>query len=120
MGMVEAVGSEESYYIQLRKDYRKRLDILKKGFDEMEIPYLAPEGGYFLLVDFSGFGWKDDFDFTKYITEHIGVSARPLSGFYSNETLTKQSVWLRFAFCKEEEVLKEAIERFKKIKWQQC
>ena len=118
MGMVEAVGSEESYYIQLRKDYSKRLDILKKGFDELKIPYLAPEGGYFLLVDFSDFGWKDDFEFTKYITEHIGVSARPLSGFYPNETLTNQKLWLRFAFCKEEEVLKEAIERFKKIKEQ--
>ncbi len=27
----------------------------------------------------------------------------------------KQSVWLRYAFCKEEEVLKEAIERLNKM-----
>lgn len=119
MGMVEAIRSKDDYYIELRKAYMKRLNILRKGFDALEIPYLIPEGGYFLLVDFSGFGWNDDLEFAKYITEHIGVSARPLSGFYPNETLTSQKMWLRLAFCKKEEVLQEAIERFKKLKKQE-
>ena len=116
MGMVEAIQSADDYYIELRKSYKKRLDILKNGFDELGIPYLLPEGGYFLLVDFSAFGWDNDFEFAQYITEHIGVSARPLSGFYPNDTYTGQKIWLRLAFCKQEEVLTEAIARFKKLK----
>lgn len=116
IGMVEAIRSKEDYYIELREAYTKRLDILKKGFDALKIPYLLPEGGYFLLVDFSSFGWSDDLEFAKYITEHIGVSARPLSGFYPQETLTSEKIWLRLAFCKKEEVLKEAVERFKNLK----
>lgn len=116
MGMAAAIRSHEDYYVNLRKAYKRRLDLLKDGFDALKIPYLQPEGGYFLLVDFSQFGWTDDFKFARYITENIGVSARPLSGFYPHQVSPNEKIWLRLAFCKKENVLAEVIKRFKELK----
>lgn len=115
LGMVEAIRSREEYYLELRKSYAARLAVLTAGLAGLEIPCLAPEGGYFLLADFSDLGWDDDLAFAKYLTAHIGVSARPLSAFYPNGHSAGKELWLRFAFCKQEEVLTAAIERLKKL-----
>jgi len=116
IGLVEAIRSHENYYRDLRKSYVKRLNILRQGFAALDIPYLLLEGGYFLLVDFTDFGWENDAEFAEYMTKSIGVSARPLSGFYPEGILSRQKIWLRLAFCKEEEVLQEVIVRLKKLK----
>ena len=46
--------------------------------------------------------------FCKHITEEAGVTAIPVSAFYENDP---PSHYARFAFCKREAVLDEAIAR---------
>lgn len=115
LALVTATQIAESYYEQLRAEYRTRRDILINCLQELQIPYLTPEGGYFLLANFSEFGKKKDIDFVRYLTEKVGVSARPLSGFYPGVT-TNDKIWVRIAFCKQEHTLKEAAERLKRLR----
>ena len=115
LGAVEAISSQEDYYRNLRRDYAARLTVLQTGLDALAIPYLAPEGGYFILADFSGWGWRDDLEFAKTLTSQAGVSARPLSGFNPADSQPDGSLWLRLAFCKQEQVLAEAVKRLQQF-----
>jgi aminotransferase len=115
LALVTAIQIADSYYEELRAAYRMRRDILIRCLQELQIPYLTPEGGYFLLADFSEFGEKADSNFVRYLTEKVGVSARPLSGFYPETTATDK-IWVRIAFCKQETTLKEAARRLKKLR----
>ncbi|AIF52360.1 pyridoxal phosphate-dependent aminotransferase [Pelosinus sp. UFO1] len=111
---IEAIGFPDSYYQDLRNAYKVRRDLLVKGLERLGIPCLVPEGGYFLLADFSHLGWDDDVAFSKQLIETIGVAAVPLSGFYQNISKDGQLL-LRFAFCKTEETLRTALLRLEKI-----
>ncbi|MDU2063904.1 MAG: pyridoxal phosphate-dependent aminotransferase [Sporomusaceae bacterium] len=116
ISMVEALQVKASYYEKLRVDYKRRLSILTDAFEELKIPYVKPDGGYFVLADFSRFGIADDWDFARYLIETVGLAARPLSGFYFDDQVRETGrVWLRFAFCMKESVLQEAVVRLKKL-----
>lgn len=111
---VEAIGLPDSYYEDLRSAYKVRRDLLVEGLEKLGIPCLVPEGGYFLLADFSHFGWDDDVAFSKELIESVGVAAVPLTGFYQMNPLDGQLL-LRFAFCKTEKTLQDALLRLEKI-----
>jgi aspartate/methionine/tyrosine aminotransferase len=49
--------------------------------------------------------------FSRHITEHAGVAAIPVSAFYEGDAPRD---WIRFAFCKKDEVLDEACARLAK------
>ena len=53
----------------------------------------------------------DDMAFCRHITEQAGVTAVPLSAFYE---ANPPKHYARFAFCKREEVLDEAIARLRR------
>ncbi len=103
-----------AYYQKLKKDYQARRDLLLNGLEKLGIPCSVPQGGYFLLADFSRFGWDDDVAFAKRLIETVGVAAVPLSGFYHSPPGDRR-VLLRFAFCKRTETLQAAIARLQNI-----
>ncbi len=107
---IRAVAFPQSYYDDLREQYRLRLDLLRSGLERLGIPSSQPQGGYFLLADFSGFGWRDDQALAWHLIERTGVAAVPLSGYLSPGS-SSNGAFLRFAFCKQVETLKEALHR---------
>jgi len=111
---VIAIGFPDSYYQDIKAAYKVRRDLLVDGLERLGIPCIVPEGGYFVLADFSHFGWDDDVAFSKHLIETIGVAAIPLSGFYQTGPKNGQ-ILLRFAFCKTEETLQAALLRLQKI-----
>lgn len=111
---VQAIRFPASYYQELKDAYKFRRDLLITGLRNLGISCLLPQGGYFVLADFSHFGWKNDVDFAKRLIEITGVAGVPLSGFYQ-ELPQNGPLMLRFAFCKTEETLKTALERLEKI-----
>jgi aspartate/methionine/tyrosine aminotransferase len=73
---------------------------------------LPTQGSYFVVADFSGLGFSgDDLAFARHITEQAGVACIPVSAFYEGEAPTH---WVRFAFCKKDEVLDEAVSRLER------
>jgi aspartate/methionine/tyrosine aminotransferase len=63
------------------------------------------------MVDHRAFGYEDDVAFCKHLIEDVGVAAIPPSTFYIDPKNGKDLV--RFAFCKDEETLRTAVERLK-------
>ena len=67
------------------------------------------QGTYFVLADHTKFGFADDFTFCEHLIKEVGVAAIPPSAFYSNPSDGKNLV--RFAFCKDEQTLIDALKR---------
>ena len=75
---------------------------------------LPTQGSYFVTTDFRPLGFNgDDVAFCRHITEQAKVTAIPVSAFY--DAPDAPSHYARFAFCKRDEVLDEAVARLGRI-----
>lgn len=108
-GAAAALAAPASYYQEYRQAYRRRRDLLVEGLDRVGFEVYAPQGTYFVLADHTRFGYGDDVSFCRHLIEDVGVAAIPPSAFYHDPADGRKLV--RFAFCKTEETLQEAIER---------
>ena len=91
--------------------------------------YTDPEGGYFVLVNMSKVRLPDDYDFPSHIASRsrdfklcwflimeIGIAAIPPTEFFSPKNEYMVQNYLRFAVCKDSEVLEAAKERLRGLK----
>ncbi|RME44479.1 MAG: aminotransferase class I/II-fold pyridoxal phosphate-dependent enzyme [Chloroflexi bacterium] len=108
-GLREA--DKRGYYAELRAMYQAKRDLLVEALKEAGLRPFRPEGTYFVLCDISHLGFDHDVAFSRYLTTEVGVTAIPPSFFYSPEHkhLGRQSA--RFAFCKQDATLHEAVQR---------
>jgi aminotransferase len=103
-----------SYYEQLAADYRQRRDRALAMLEEAGFRCFRPRGAYYIMTDISAFGFANDVEFARYLTEEIGVAPVPGSSFYSRPADGAQQV--RFAFCKRPETLAAAAERLRRLR----
>jgi aspartate/methionine/tyrosine aminotransferase len=108
-GGVAALGAPASFLEELRRSYRSKRDLLADGLTGLGFDVHQPEGTYFLMAGFESFGFDDDRAFSRHMVEVAGVAVIPPSVFYNHPGSGKDLV--RFAFCKDEATLTEAIER---------
>ncbi|KAK9713856.1 hypothetical protein RND81_06G055100 [Saponaria officinalis] len=106
-----AMRAPDSYYVELKRDYMAKKDILVKGLNEAGFKVFPSSGTYFVMVDHTPFGQKDDIAFCEYLIKEVGVVAIPTSVLYLNTEEGKNLV--RFTFCKDEGTLNAAVERMK-------
>ncbi|KGN54581.1 uncharacterized protein LOC101217124 [Cucumis sativus] len=106
-----ALRAPESYYEELKKDYLSKKAILEEGLKAVGFKVFPSSGTYFIIVDHTPFGLKNDVDFCEYLIKEVGVVAIPTSVFYLNPEDGKDLV--RFTFCKDENTLRAAVERMK-------
>ncbi len=104
-----ALAAPASYYEDLLAAYRRRRDLLVAGLAEVGFGVYPPQGTYFVLADHTPFGFPDDVAFARHLTTDVGVAAIPPSVFYPDRADGRPLV--RFAFCKDEATLAEAVAR---------
>src|SRR5438105_9018004 len=109
-----ALSLPPSYYDQLQKDYEARRDLILPQLENAGSKPFVPNVPYYIMTDISGFGFKNDVEFTRHLIREVGVACVPGSSFYSDPALGSQQV--RFCFCKKDETLLEAAERLKKLR----
>ena len=109
---LETLGSE--YYERLKTDYGKRRQILHAGLRSAGFHCTPPAGAYYILADFSGLSDLPDDEFSFWLTKEIGVAPVPGSSFYSRPELGR--TFVRFAFCKTEPMLKDAVKRLQTVR----
>ena len=112
-----AVGLEtlgDDYYTALVRDYRARRDLLHGALVAAGFRCTPPQGAYYILADCSAISDLPDDQFAYWLTQEIGVAPVPGSSFYSRPELGRRLV--RFAFCKTEDVLREAAGRLARVK----
>ncbi len=112
-GAAVAFAAGPEYYDQLLAGYRARRDYLVRELTRIGFGVKPPAGAYFLCADFRPLGFDDDVRFCRRLIEEIGVAAIPPSVFYENAQYGKN--YARFAFCKREETLREAVLRLGKL-----
>jgi N-succinyldiaminopimelate aminotransferase len=109
-----AVGlaKDDAYFASLAGALQAKRDRLATGLASLGLTVLPTKGSYFISTDFRPLGFNgDDVAFCRHITEHAKVTAIPVSAFY--DAPGAPSHYARFAFCKRDDVLDEAVARLR-------
>jgi N-succinyldiaminopimelate aminotransferase len=109
-----ALALPDEYFTTLRADLRRKRDLLIGGLSAAGFEVFQPDGTYFVTTDISGLSKKDGMEFCRELPERCGVVAIPNQVFYDDIEAARSLV--RFAFCKKDEVLAEAVERLGRLK----
>jgi N-succinyldiaminopimelate aminotransferase len=104
-----ALGLPDSFYAQLAGDLQRKRDVLSAGLREAGFTVFDTAGTYFVVTDVTPLGFTDGAEFCWSLPERVGVAAVPVSVFCADPDLGRSLV--RFAFCKRDEVLAEAVSR---------
>ncbi len=103
------LAKEDAYFVSLAASLADKAKRLAGGLARIGFRPLPTQGTYFVVADISGLGFAgDDQAFCRHITEQAGVAAIPVSAFYEGDA---PRGWVRFAFCKADQVLDEACAR---------
>ena len=103
------VGLEfgDGYYDELAAHYAHMKEVFVGGLKKLGLKYTDPQGAYYVLVDVSEFGVKDDVKFCEWMAQFVGVAAVPGSSFFREDVHNL----VRFHFAKQDDTLNEAINR---------
>ena len=102
---------DDAYFERLAQAMQDKRDRCAEGLAAAGFEVIDCAGSYFVSADFGPLGFEgDDIAFCRYVTEKAGVTALPVSAFYQQGDVTN---YVRFCFCKEDEVLDEANRRLK-------
>jgi N-succinyldiaminopimelate aminotransferase len=107
--VAQALALPDSYYNELRADLKAKRDLLAAGLEEIGFEVYQPDGTYFITTDIASLGEQDGIEFCRGLPDRAGVVAIPSAVFYDDKEAGRTQV--RFAFCKREEVLRDALTR---------
>jgi N-succinyldiaminopimelate aminotransferase len=104
----------DEYFTQVARDLEYRRDVLVQGLTDAGLPVISPEATYFATVDVRPVQPDGDgLAFCRSLPERAGVVAVPTVVFYDPGHAHLGRHLVRFAFCKRDEVLAEAVERLR-------
>ena len=103
---------DDSYYEGLAREYRARRDVLYQGLVDAGFKCTSPQGAYYILADFSSLSDLPDDQYAHWLTSEVGVAPVPGSSFFNHPK--DGARFVRFAFCKTDDMLQQAVERLGK------
>ena len=105
-----ALSMPASYFAGLSTTYRAKRERLLGILAKAGFRCIAPRGAYYIMTDVSTFGFSDDVTMARYLVTDVGVASVPGSSFYRDPSGGRNQ--LRFCFCKKDETLTAAEQRF--------
>ncbi|NKQ55065.1 pyridoxal phosphate-dependent aminotransferase [Amycolatopsis sp. K13G38] len=111
--VAHALDHELPWAGRLRESLQAKRDRLSKGLAEAGFAVRPSSGTYFVCADVRPLGFTDAAELAWQLPERIGVAAVPVNVFTDHPDDWKHL--LRFAFCKRDEVLDEAVNRLHKL-----
>jgi N-succinyldiaminopimelate aminotransferase len=105
-------AARRDYYGWLRRMYQAKRDHMVGMLSAAGLAPLVPEGAYYVIGQGAPLGWDDDAVFCRELTTRFGIAAIPPGAFYSEEHRHLARGLARFCFCKSDETLRAAGERF--------
>ncbi|KAJ1863256.1 arylformamidase [Coemansia sp. RSA 989] len=122
-------AASNGFFDSQREEYQQRRNRLMEIFDDVGLPYVVPDGAYYLLVNAAAIKIPDTYEFPPFIEQRgpnfklvyffikeFGVSGIPPTEFYSDEHKPLANDYIRFAFCKTDQGLEDASKRLQKLK----
>jgi N-succinyldiaminopimelate aminotransferase len=108
------LGLPDAYFTQAARDLEYRRDVLVAGLREAGLPVISPEATYFATVDVRPLQPDGDgLAFCRSLPDRAGVVGIPTVVFYDPAHAALGRHLVRFAFCKGDDVLAEAVERLR-------
>ncbi|GAA4954824.1 pyridoxal phosphate-dependent aminotransferase [Nonomuraea thailandensis] len=104
---------EMEWVAALGAGLQDKRDRLMEGLSAAGFSVLRPAGTYFVQTDIRPLGFSDGLELARRLPELAGVVAIPTQVFYDHPERGRHFV--RFAFCKKDEVIDEAVTRLKRL-----
>ena len=108
-----ALGLGDEVYAGLSGSLAAKRDLLVAGLRSAGLEVSVPQGTYFVVADAAPLGAVDALAFCRELPARAGVVGVPVSVFHDDVDAARTLV--RFAFCKRDEVLQEAVERLSRL-----
>jgi len=125
--LVEGMLGDDSYLCDFKAQFSQKRSYLCEVLERSGLPVVRPQGSYFALADFSGVSERHylradpredpvDYQFCRWLTTEIGVTAIPPSAFYDQPTsLARDHRYARFCFAKDDSTLSDAELRLRSL-----
>jgi N-succinyldiaminopimelate aminotransferase len=104
-----ALGNEMPWVDDLRASLQAARDRIATGLESVGLAVTRPQGTYFIQADVRPLGLVDGDAFARALPHAAGVVGIPTAVFC--DTPDVGTPFVRFAFCKRDEVLDEAVRR---------
>ncbi|MCO7263456.1 pyridoxal phosphate-dependent aminotransferase [Dickeya zeae] len=108
LALADMLQQQPQHWRELPDFYRAKRDRFVNALAASRLEILPCEGTYFLLADYRAISSQDDVSFCRWLTEHVGVAAIPLSVFCAAPF---PHTLIRLCFAKQESTLDAAAER---------
>ncbi|NKI75465.1 pyridoxal phosphate-dependent aminotransferase [Dickeya sp. CFBP 2040] len=108
LALADMLQHQPQHWRELPDFYRAKRDRFVNALAASRLEILPCEGTYFLLADYRAISSQDDVSFCRWLTEHVGVAAIPLSVFCAAPF---PHTLIRLCFAKQESTLDAAAER---------
>jgi N-succinyldiaminopimelate aminotransferase len=107
--IARALNEGDEWVEKARLDLQDRRDQFAEGLRSIGLEPILPRGTYFMTTDVRPLGYDDGMQFCRDLPNRCGVVAIPHQVLYDRVEAGKP--YVRWAFCKQERVLDEAIRR---------
>lgn len=102
----------DDYYRELQAHYTHMKNLFVGGLKNLGFTFTEPQGAYYVLMDVSEFGVKDDVQFCEWLASEVGVGAVPGSSFFKEDV----NHLIRFHFAKQDETLNKALDNLSTLR----
>ena len=113
--VAEGLRLPDSFFDELRDTMQRRRDLLAAGLTSAGFAIEPTAGSYFIVADGATLGLGDAATSARQLAVDPGVVAIPLSAF-GHAGGPVSATALRFAFCKTDEVIAEAVTRLQNLR----
>ena len=116
--VAQALDTEDGWVAALRESFQARRDRLASALIDIGFDVHDSFGTYFLCADPRPLGYADSSTFCAELPERAGVAAIPMSAFCDPESehVGDWNHLVRFAFCKRDETMAEAVRRLRVLR----
>ncbi|MEY3278634.1 MAG: hypothetical protein RLZZ426_1120, partial [Actinomycetota bacterium] len=112
--IAEGLAFPDSYWESFRHDLQTKRDLFTGGLRDLGFGIVESEGTYFLSTDVRPLGFETADEFCRQLPEKFGVVA--IAHSWLSRTPQTKTTFVRWAYCKKETVLLEAIERLEGLR----
>ncbi|GAA1434088.1 pyridoxal phosphate-dependent aminotransferase [Microlunatus lacustris] len=107
--IARALDDGDAWVEENRRSLQAKRDRLAAGLRGIGLDPVVPQGTYFMTTDVRPLGYDDGVAFCRDLPHRVGVVAIPHQVFYDDVEAGRP--YVRWAFCKEDAVLDEAVRR---------
>jgi len=105
------LGLPDAFFATLASTLKAKRDLLSAGLLDAGFAVTHPRGGYFVVADAAPLGFENAEEFCRRLPELAGVVGVPISAFVRRDNRAEYASLVRFAFCKRDSVLADAVGR---------